>query len=208
MMKILSHRGYWKESSEKNSVTAFLRSFNLNFGTETDLRDQNGEIVISHDIPEGDLFPLKDFLKTLSDQSLTLALNIKADGLAKKLKKTLQDYPNLNYFVFDMSIPDMRSYLDLGMPVFTRMSEVEQNPIWLEYSNGIWLDAFSDEWYSIELIHKLLDTGKKVCVVSPELHNRDYNKIWTMLYPLRTCSALMLCTDFPEDAQSFFFGEK
>lgn len=207
MMKILSHRGYWKEASEKNSVTAFLRSFNLNFGTETDLRDQNGEIVISHDIPENDSLLFKDFLKALNDKPLTLALNVKADGLAKELKKILQGYPELNYFVFDMSIPDMKAYLDLGISVFTRVSDVEKIPIWLEYSDGIWLDAFSHDWYDIEVIHKLLATGKQVCVVSPELHKRDYNEVWNMLYPLRTCAALMLCTDFPEDAHSFFFGE-
>ena len=207
MMKILSHRGYWKEASEKNSVTAFLRSFNLNFGTETDLRDQNGEIVISHDIPKNDSLLFKDFLKALNDKPLTLALNVKADGLAKELKKILQGYPELNYFVFDMSIPDMKSYLDLGISVFTRVSDVEKIPIWLEYSDGIWLDAFSHDWYDIEVIHKLLATGKQVCVVSPELHKRDYNEVWNMLYPLRMCAALMLCTDFPEDAHSFFFGE-
>ena len=207
MMKILSHRGYWKEASEKNSITAFLRSFNLNFGTETDLRDQNGEIVISHDIPENDSLLFKNFLKALNDKPLTLALNVKADGLAKELKKILQGYPELNYFVFDMSIPDMKSYLDLGISVFTRVSDVEKIPIWLEYSDGIWLDAFSHDWYDIEVIHKLLATGKQVCVVSHELHKRDYNEVWNMLYPLRTCAALMLCTDFPEDAHSFFFGE-
>lgn len=207
MMKILSHRGYWKETSEKNSITAFLRSFNLNFGTETDLRDQNGEIVISHNIPENDSLLFKDFLKALNDKPLTLALNVKADGLAKELKKILQGYPDLNYFFFDMSIPDMKSYLDLGISVFTRVSDVEQIPIWLEYSDGIWLDAFSHDWYDIKVIHKLLATGKQVCVVSPELHKRDYNEVWNMLYPLRTCAVLMLCTDFPEDAQSFFFGE-
>lgn len=207
MMKVLSHRGYWKESSEKNSITAFLRSFNLNFGTETDLRDQNGNIVISHDIPENDSLLFKDFLKALNDKPLTLALNIKADGLAKELKKILQDYPDLSYFVFDMSIPDMKSYLDLGISVFTRVSDVEKIPIWLEYSDGIWLDAFSHDWYDLEIIHKLLATGKQVCVVSPELHKRDYNEVWNMLYPLRTCAALMLCTDYPEDAKSFFFGE-
>lgn len=207
MMKILSHRGYWKEVSEKNSITAFLRSFNLSFGTETDLRDQNGEIVISHDIPENDSLLFKDLVKALDGKPLTLALNVKADGLAKELKKILQDYPDLNYFVFDMSIPDMKSYLDLGISVFTRVSDVEQIPIWLEYSDGIWLDSFSHDWYDIEVIHKLLATGKQVCIVSPELHKRDYNEVWNMLYPLKMCTTLMLCTDFPEDAQSFFFGE-
>ena len=51
-MKILSHRGYWKTAEEKNTATAMHRSFSLGFGTETDVRDYNGKLVISHDIPD------------------------------------------------------------------------------------------------------------------------------------------------------------
>ena len=52
-MIVLSHRGYWKTAVEKNTPTAFKRSFELGFGTETDVRDRNGELVISHDMPNG-----------------------------------------------------------------------------------------------------------------------------------------------------------
>ena len=50
-MKILSHRGFWREVAEKNKLVAFDYSFSLGFGTETDVRDFGGELVISHDIP-------------------------------------------------------------------------------------------------------------------------------------------------------------
>ena len=92
------------------------------------------------------------------------------------------------------------------MPTFTRLSDVEQTPIWLEHSCGVWLDSFYNDWYDLETINKLLVTGKQVCIVSPELHNRDYSLVWNMLYSLKESSGLMLCTDFPEKAQSFFFG--
>ena len=46
-MIILSHRGFWKTKDEKNTITSFKRSFDCGFGTETDLRDHDGEIVIS-----------------------------------------------------------------------------------------------------------------------------------------------------------------
>ena len=206
MMKILSHRGYWIEPVEKNSVTAFIRSFNLNFGTETDIRDRNGEIVISHDMPTNKSLLFNDFLKILDGKPLTIALNIKADGLAQKLKQIMHENSNVNWFVFDMSIPDMKSYLDLDMPTFTRLSDVEQTPIWIEHACGVWLDSFYNDWYDIEIVNKLLVAGKQVCIISPELHNRDYSLVWNMLYSLKECSGLMLCTDFPEKAQSFFFG--
>lgn len=38
-MKILSHRGFWLKNSEKNKQEAFKRSFDANFGLETDIRD-------------------------------------------------------------------------------------------------------------------------------------------------------------------------
>lgn len=41
-MKILSHRGYWKNKQEKNSIAAFDRSFLNSYGLETDLRDVAG----------------------------------------------------------------------------------------------------------------------------------------------------------------------
>ena len=48
-MIILSHRGWWKTRAERNMRDAFVRSFDAGFGTETDLRDICGKIVISHD---------------------------------------------------------------------------------------------------------------------------------------------------------------
>ena len=92
-MKILSHRGYWKSDNEKNTRIAFERSFLLGFGTETDIRDLNGELVISHDPPvsERNYVTAIDFFKlykSLGD-GLQLALNIKSDGLQEKLMKLI-----------------------------------------------------------------------------------------------------------------------
>ena len=49
-MEIISHRGLWNNTREKNSTQAFKRSFGFKIGTETDIRDYRGELVISHDI--------------------------------------------------------------------------------------------------------------------------------------------------------------
>ena len=38
-MIIISHRGYWKDAAEKNRPVAFARSFDLGYGTETDVRE-------------------------------------------------------------------------------------------------------------------------------------------------------------------------
>ena len=104
-MHIISHRGYWQKSDEKNCGVAFRRSFDFNFGTETDIRDSNGQLVISHDMPTGNEMLLADLLKILDNRNLTLALNIKADGLATQLKKTMRAMALDSWFVFDISIP-------------------------------------------------------------------------------------------------------
>ncbi len=203
-MIIMSHRGYWLEPQEKNSRIAFARSFDLGFGTETDVRDYNGKLVISHDIPTGSEFSLEEFLVIFNKRKLPLAINIKADGLAASLKLVMEQGEVADWFVFDMSVPDTRVYLELGMPVFTRMSEVEQTPIWLKQVAGIWLDAFYDTWYDVQQIEVLLAQGKRVCVVSSELHKRDHRSLWELLHPLSTHAQLMLCTDLPEHAREFF----
>lgn len=205
-MIIISHRGYWLEDREKNCEIAFQRSFDLGFGTETDVRDRNGELVISHDIPSGKEMTLEAFLDIFGERALPLAINVKSDGLVMLLNKMMLAKRVKDWFVFDMSIPDTRGYLQAGIPVFARMSEVEREPAWLDRAAGIWLDAFSGTWYDIEHVTSLLRINKRVCIVSPELHGRDYESFWKNLLPLANHPALMLCTDFPERAR-VFFGE-
>jgi hypothetical protein len=159
----------------------------------------------------GNEMTLRSFLTLANSLSspthLTLALNVKSDGLALPLKKALEAYSHLDCFVFDMSIPDMRSYFNTGIPVFTRMSEVEKEPIWLERSDGIWLDSFESEWFDTSIIERLLQKGKRVCIVSPELHHRDHLLLWHTIKPLVDEKDLLLCTDHPEEAVQFFYDE-
>lgn len=203
-MDIISHRGYWIDSIEKNSLTAFTRSIYHGFGMETDLRDANSRLVISHDIPNGDELFIEDFASLNGIQELPLALNIKSDGLAKLVKNLINKY-NLNKaFVFDMSIPDTLMHLRENNPVFTRLSEFESTPCFYNESMGVWLDAFLSDWYSKSTIDKILDDGKKICIVSPELHKRDYGFIWDLLLNYKQDDRVILCTDFPEKAKQFF----
>ena len=210
-MKVLSHRGYWKVEEERNTEIAFKRSFSLGFGTETDIRDFSGSLVISHDIATGAEISLTDFLALANSSnvsgSMTLALNVKADGLASHVGRALKDLSNLDCFVFDMSVPDMMAYFDEGIPVFTRMSEVEQQPAWLDRSAGVWLDGFESEWFSNSLILDLLGKQKRVCIVSPDLHRRSHLAFWKRIKPLAHESRLLLCTDFPEQALEFFLND-
>ena len=76
-MRIISHRGYWNTPAEKNTIHAFQRSFALGFGTETDIRDLKGELVISHDMPIGDEIRFEDFLDFLLRLTLFLFIFVR-----------------------------------------------------------------------------------------------------------------------------------
>ena len=209
MINILSHRGYWKKESEKNSITAFERSFKLGFGTETDVRDFNGELVISHDIASEESMSVDSFLKLYKsvNDTLPLALNIKSDGLQLKLIELLKRRSVKNYFVFDMSVPDGLNYLKTGLNIFTRQSEYELNPSFYEKAQGVWLDEFHAHWITEEVLIEHINNNKLVCIVSPDLHKRTYLNEWknykeydkTMNF-----KNVMICTDYPETAKTFF----
>lgn len=208
-MIILSHRGYWQKSNEKNRPISFERSFSLNFGTETDIRDYKGELVISHDIADEKCILVKEMFEIYNkyDIKLPLALNIKADGLQLKLKELLDKYKITNYFVFDMSVPDGLGYLKENIKVFTRESEYEKKPSFYEDSNGIWLDEFQGHWINKESIEQHLKNNKEICIVSPDLHKREYKMEWQHYKDIEKelgIESLMICTDYPEEAKEFF----
>lgn len=208
-MIIISHRGYWKEPSEKNLPIAFERSFKLGFGTETDIRDYKSDLVISHDIADETCISVTHFFELYNhfDTSLPLALNIKSDGLQAKLKALLVEHRIENYFVFDMSVPDGLGYLKNDLNVFTRQSEYEKEPSFYNESTGIWLDEFQGHWITKEVIERHVKNNKQICIVSPDLHKREYKAEWEhykLIEKELGINNLMICTDNPELAKEFF----
>lgn len=205
-MIVLSHRGYWRAPAEKNRDVAFRRSYDLGFGTETDIRDRAGALVIAHDMAGPADMTLDAMLDILADRDLPLALNIKADGLGRALAAAMARRPLTRWFTFDMAVPDMVQQLRLGLPAFTRCSEFERQPACYAEAAGVWLDAFEGTWYRAADVAAFLRDGKAVCVVSPELHGRDPLPLWEELRAsdIAHHPSLMICTDRPEDAATHF----
>lgn len=203
-MQILSHRGYWKSPEEKNLPVAFDRSFKLGFGTETDIRDLDTKLVISHDMAPAGCLTAAEMLTIhrQHDPKLPLALNVKSDGLQQALKSLLEAYEVENYFIFDMSIPDALVSLKAGLKCFTRQSEYEPEPAFYDQACGVWIDGFHEAWWSEDILARHLDAGKQVCLVSPDLHKRPHQECWEEIanWQIREHPEFMICTDFPEDA--------
>lgn len=204
-ISILAHRGFWQTHAEKNSLSALRRALELGFGLETDIRDLDGELVISDDPPRSGAVPLRTLFSVYRElqSQAPLALNMKADGLAGLLQALLAEFEIANYFVFDMSVPDMRICPQRRRTFFSRMSDLEPQPILLPGVRGVWLDGFESDWFSLHDIRRLQDSGLAVSVVSPELHGRDPARVWEMLAQVRQSKApLLCCTDHPLQLQS------
>ncbi|MEZ8285639.1 hypothetical protein AB4277_12595 [Vibrio splendidus] len=209
MIDIIAHRGFWLDASEQNTEIAFIRALSNGFGIETDLRDHTEKLVISHDMPNDNSMRFDTFLQICSqyDDELTLALNVKADGLQEGLKASSIEN---RHFYFDMSVPDMIGYIRKDMTVYSRYSEIETSPALYSKSDGIWLDNFTDERLVIDVLEQFIQDGKKVVLVSPELHKRDESLYWQTLKTFLNSNSqwskyIGLCTDFPSKARDYFY---
>ena len=217
-MKILAHRGYWQLPAEKNNIAAFERALQLGFGIETDVRDLNGQLVVSHDPPlqDASIITWQYFLHCYQQWGAdhghypTIATNIKADGLADLLWASIPTGLRSHFFFFDMAVPDALAYVRLGAQVFTRHSELEKLPAFYHQAQGVWMDEFSQAWITADVMLAHIRAGKSICLVSPELQKRphlgewqQWKKAWSQ-WSTTELNKVMLCTDFPEEAEKFF----
>ncbi len=207
-MKIIRHRGYWHESVEQNSQASFRHSLEAGIGLETDIRDCAGRLVVAHDPPTSDALGVAarfDLYRRVG-ADVTLALNIKADGLQDLLGRMLRELRITRYFVFDMSIPDMLRWMDKGFKVFVRQSEYEPAPVMYEAASEVVFDCFVGDWPTRAVIAGHLDVGKSVCLISPELHGRLFRPFWKRLreMPFEDADDVLLCTDHPDEAIRWF----
>jgi len=206
-MKILAHRGFWLKSDEKNTIPSFERALSSGYGIETDVRDCNGVLKISHDMPDVETLDFAAFLSLCHQHNnLTLALNIKSDGLQVPLRAMLAKYEITEYFLFDESVPNALVSYSKGLKIFTRQSEYEVHPTLYEESRGVWMDEFNRHWIVRSAIEQHLQNKKQVCIVSPELHGRCHLPVWEEYQDVAKASGsqLFLCTDYPDEARRFF----
>lgn len=212
-MHYLAHRGntskrtVGKAENSRNTLTFAAKH---GYGLETDLRDLDGEIVISHDMPRAPAaLKFGDLLASLPGElgkNQFLALNIKCDGQQKSLKGMLSGHPALeNIFFFDMSLPDLFVFTQHfpNKNLATRVSDLEPQPLLYDSVAWLWIDCFTRDWNNWELVEKYLNDGKKLAFVSPELHKRDPLPFWESLKEQGLDKKeIWLCADHIEEAKS------
>lgn len=209
-MKIIAHRGLWKDKAERNSLASLEAALQAGYGIETDLRAYRGKLFISHDpILDPNTVPrfeeLLQFSKNFPDQPMFL--NIKEDGLLPLILE-VEEQMNKNPVVFfDMSVPELyRFSRKLGpAKLCTRLSDYETHPSGMVLCDWLWVDGFERELRERE-IRKVIDAHpKRVGFASPELHGRDRMPFWKMLNEAGWLDDpnCFVCTDYPELFQTF-----
>jgi glycerophosphoryl diester phosphodiesterase len=208
-MAPLAHRGLWLAPDQRNSLAAFRDAFSHGCGVELDVRDLDGTLVVSHDPPLAGALTFDAVVAAWREHdggAGALAINVKADGLDEMISDALRDTDPARSFVFDMSIPDALHYVCAGIPYYARHSEVEPEPALYPSAAGVWLDDFAGWFISEERIAAHLEAGKRVAVVSPELHGRDHESTWSQWrqWDVWRSPDVLLCTDHPTRAQEVF----
>ena len=212
---ILAHRGNWKNSNfPGNSLSALEASFTAGYGIETDLWiSRENELIVTHDPPifNSEILTLSTLLECYVDTGSKgcLAFNAKCTHLQYPLLSYVEKYGLSNYFLFDMTVPDLISakQSSLAISQYTRFSEYENCDKLIQMTDGIWFDCFHED-PSIASINLLLETypDKIISIVSPELHGRSFHQFWHGLKIglLSECFLrLQLCTDYPLHAHQF-----
>ena len=196
---IFAHRGDWNNQVAPNSELSIRNALHSGFGVETDIRDLNGEIVISHDPCVGTSYEkFSDFI----DKSSRIAINIKSDGLVDRFQDYTQQIRESESFVFDCSFPELIKYKRSGIPHAIRISEYERELAWKP--DYIWLDCFESDWWLEDTSVLEIMKATPTVAVSPELHGRKHAKVWQRVIQLRSEGLnLSVCTDFPNELAIF-----
>ena len=153
-----------------NSIKT-LANTSKNFGVEIDLRSNNKNIYLHHDpYKKGELF--KKWIKYFKHK--LIVLNVKEEGLEKKIVKILKKNRIKNYFFHDQTFSSLLKNMN-KVKVSLRFSEYEElkkTNFLFKNIEWLWVDNFT-EFPLREKFYKYLKKNKiKICLVSPELINK------------------------------------
>ena len=161
-----------KISHRVNTIEA-LKKTPSDMGVEIDIRSNGEDLILHHEPFEvGILF--KDWLEYFSHK--TIILNVKEEGLELKVLELMKINNIKDFFFLDQSFPFlMKTALFGESRCAVRVSEFEDIQTALSLSNmvdWIWVDCFTRFPLTANDATKLIDSGFKLCIVSPELQGR------------------------------------
>ena len=151
-----------------------LEQTSSDFGIEIDIRSHEQDLILHHDpFCKGELF--ENWL--LHYRHKMLILNVKEEGLEKKIISLMKKHSIQDFFFLDQSFPFLiRTAFENERRIAIRVSEYESIETALKLSGKVewvWLDCFTMFPISKEENNLLKEFGFKLCIVSPELQGRS-----------------------------------
>lgn len=220
---ILAHRGNVRgpDRETENTVEAYRVAVEAGFGLEIDVRrDRAGGFYISHDIANRTeancLEAFEPVFRAHAD--CVVAVNVKELGYELDLAQLVQRGVFGNRaFLFDAELLEPRNRgrtqrlvrrtlatqaVLLANRVSDRDETVEQC---LEIPGEVvWADEFDRFWLDQPTIQRLRASGRRIYVISPELHGFDRDLRLQRWADFKRWQVDGICTDFANDAHAYF----
>ena len=151
-----------------------LMSIPTEFGVEIDIRNYGDKLILSHDPYDiGEDF--EDFIKEYNHSFIIL--NVKCERIEHKILEMISKYKIKDYFLLDCSFPMIYKLSnEEEKNIAIRYSEFEsvQNSIIMKNRvKWVWIDSFENLTLNSEKYKILKDCNFNICVVSPELQNKN-----------------------------------
>ena len=213
-MIILAHRGnlHGPDSARENSPECIAEAIAMGYGIETDVRHApDFGFYISHDaaLPRQDNALATHAGLWRRNPAAVVALNIKETGSEAQLIECLHSLGVARQvFLFDMELVEpvpgemaarFRS-LDHAITIAARVSDRNEPPsraIDNQAADAIWLDEFEGPWATRDTVAELIQAGRKVYAVSPELHDMNLEKAIKRWHDFALWGVAGICTDWP-----------
>jgi len=143
------------------------------YGIEIDVRAYNSRLILNHE-PFVDGADFEEFLKHYKHK--LIIINIKCEGIEKRVLEIVEKFKIKEYFLLDVTFPFMVKYINKGIHKFAvRFSEFESIQTCLNLAKKVeWV--FVDNFSHLPTENKafsLLKKHFKICIVSPDLFNRN-----------------------------------
>jgi len=147
-----------------------LKNTDKNLGIEIDLRSDGKNIFLHHDpFKKGELF--KHWIKNYNHK--LLVLNVKEEGLEKKIIKILKKNKIKNFFFHDQSFSTLIKNMNLTNVSIrhSEFEEIKEKNFLFSKIKWVWIDNFTKFNLNKKFYIFLKKKKIKICIVSPELTN-------------------------------------
>jgi len=163
-LRLIAHR--------RNTIAELLAT-PPEFGVEVDIRSERDRLIINHE-PFTPGEPFEEWIDNYRHG--TLILNVKEEGLEKRLISDMKARRIEDYFFLDQSFPFLLKTSANGeRRCAARVSEFESIDTALALAgkvDWVWVDCFSRFPLSREDWQRLVEARFRLCLVSPDLVGR------------------------------------